>query len=58
MSHIRGPVVGRHSDSIDMTGPIDMIGLDRKRRSGLTLFAIAAAILVVATAIAVLLLAT
>ena len=50
--------MGRHSDSIDMTGPIDMIGLDRKRRSGLTLFAIAAAILVVATAIAVLLLAT
>jgi hypothetical protein len=50
-------VVGRHSDAIDVTGPIDMTGLDRRRHS-LTLFAIAAAILVTAAAIAVLLLAT
>jgi hypothetical protein len=57
MSQVRGPVVGRHSDAIDVTGPIDMIGLDRKRR-GPTLLAVVAAILVVATAIAVLLLAT
>ena len=58
MSQVRGPVVGRHSDAIDVTGPIDMTGLDRRRRSSLALFAIAAAILVAAAAIAVLLLAT
>jgi hypothetical protein len=47
-------VVGRHSDAIDVTGPIDMTGLDRKRR-GLTFFAIAVAILVAVTAVALLL---
>jgi hypothetical protein len=47
--------MGRHSDSIDMTGPIDMVGLDRKRRSGVALFVIAAVILVAATAVALLL---
>jgi hypothetical protein len=46
MSQVRGPLVGRHSDSIDVTGPIDMTELDRKRRSGLTIFVIAAVILV------------
>ena len=54
MSPVRGPVVGRHSDAVDVTGPIDMTGLDRKRRS-LTLFWIAAAILIIAAAIALLL---
>lgn len=49
--------MGRHSDAIDVTGPIDMTGLDRRRRS-FTLFAIVAAILVAATAIVVLLVAT
>ena len=48
--------MGRHSDAIDVTGPMDMTGLDRRRRS-LPLFAIAAAILVAAAVIAVLLLA-
>jgi hypothetical protein len=56
MSQVRGPVVGRHSDAIDVTGPIDMTGLDRRRRS-LPLVAIAATSLVATIAIAVLLLA-
>ena len=46
--------MGRHSDSIDVTGPIDLTGLDRRRRN-LTLFAIAAAVLAAATAVALLL---
>jgi hypothetical protein len=55
MSQVRGPVVGRHSDSIDVTGPIDMTGLDGKRRNLGLLFAIAAVILVAAVAVALLL---
>ena len=47
--------MGRHSDSIDVTGPIDMTDFDGKRRSSLTLFVIAAVILVAATAVALLL---
>lgn len=54
MSQVRGPVVGRHSDSVDVTGPINMTGIDRRRRN-LTLFAIVAAILIAATAVALLL---
>jgi hypothetical protein len=53
--------VGRHSDSIDVTGPIDMTGLDRGRRRNFTLFtllAVAAALVVAAAAVALLLLAT
>jgi hypothetical protein len=49
--------VGRHSDAIDVTGPMDVIGLKKrlaKRRRNLTLCAIAAAI-IVATAVALLL---
>ena len=52
--------MGRHSDSIDVTGPIDMTGLDMtrdldKRRHNLTLYVIVAVILVAAVAVAVLL---
>lgn len=47
--------MGRHSDSIDVTGPIDMTELDRKPRRGLILFAIVVVILVVAVAVALLL---
>ncbi len=46
--------MGRHSDSVDVTGPINMTGIDRRRRN-LTLFAIVAAILIAATAVALLL---
>jgi hypothetical protein len=46
--------VGRHSDAIDVTGPIDMSGLDGKRRNP-ALLVIVAAILVGAVAIALLL---
>jgi len=49
--------VGRHSDAVDVTGPIDMTGLDGKRHN-LKPLAITAAILLVAAAIVVLLLAT
>lgn len=52
--------MGRHSDSIDVTGPIDMTGLDTRldvarRRRNVTLIVIVAVILVGAIAIAVLL---
>jgi hypothetical protein len=57
MSRVRRPVVGRHSDAVDVTGPIDMTGLDGKRHN-LTLLAIAAVVLLGAAVIAVLLLAT
>lgn len=52
--------MGRHSDSIDVTGPMDMTGLDlrsdlARRRRNLTLFVIVAVILVGAVVVAVLL---
>ena len=46
--------MGRHSDSIDVTGPIDMTELDRKRRTSVTLFVVTAVILVVAVAVVLL----
>jgi hypothetical protein len=46
--------VGRHSDAVDVTGPIDMTGLDAKRHN-LTPLAIVAAILLAAAAIVLLL---
>jgi hypothetical protein len=49
--------VGRHSDAIDVTGPIDMRGLDGKRRNP-ALLVIAVVIIVAAVAIALLLLAS
>jgi hypothetical protein len=48
-------MMGRHSDSIDVTGPIDMTGLDETRRNLRPWFAFAAVILIAATAIALLL---
>jgi hypothetical protein len=36
--------VGRHSDAIDVTGPIDMSGLDGKRRNPALLVVAAVAI--------------
>jgi hypothetical protein len=53
-SRVRRPVVGRHSDAVDVTGPIDMTGFDGKRRNFMP-FAIATAVLLAATVIAVLL---
>ena len=47
--------MGRHSDAIDVTGPIDISGLDGKRRNPAFLV-IVAVILVAAAAIALLLL--
>jgi hypothetical protein len=49
--------VGRHSDAIDVTGPIDMSGLDGKRRNP-ALLVIVVVIVVAAVAIALLLLAS
>jgi hypothetical protein len=46
--------VGRHSDAIFVTGPIDMSGLDGKRRNP-ALLVIAVVIIVAAVAIALLL---
>jgi hypothetical protein len=55
-SRVRRRVVGRHSDAVDVTGPIDMTGLDAKRHS-LTPLMITAVILLGVAAIVVLLLA-
>jgi hypothetical protein len=46
--------VGRHSDSIDVTGPIDMTEFDSKRRTSVTLFVVTAVFLVVAVAVVLL----
>jgi hypothetical protein len=48
-------MVGRHSDSIDVTGPINMTGFDEERRSLKPWFALAAVILVAAVVVVLLL---
>jgi len=47
--------VGRHSDSIDVTGPIDMTGFDDERRNLRPWIALAAVILVAAVVVALVL---
>lgn len=47
--------MGRHSDAVNVTGPIDLTGFDGKRRNFMP-FAIATAVLLAATVIAGLLL--
>jgi hypothetical protein len=54
-SNVRGATVGRHSDSIDVTGPIDMTGFDDERRNLRPWIALAAVIIVVAVVVALLL---
>jgi hypothetical protein len=57
MAQVRRPMVGRHSDSIDVTGPINMAGLDKRRHNlpVLPVLAIVVAILIVVAAVALLL---
>jgi hypothetical protein len=48
-------MVGRHSDSIDVTGPIDMTGFDDERRNLTPWFVLAGVIVVAAVLVALVL---